>query len=215
VIRTAGQTDQVTLDWGVTGLAADIGVRVLDDSGTTTIARTTGFVEYPAGSGFYYLDNFTFPTTKGSYTLFFDVDAGVGAPGNTATEELEITSTIGTPFVGDTYATTDELFRILKIRAPTADQTTAAERVLSVATGEINVELDRLDTDPVAGWEVDVCTGVCLDRAADLWRHTESIPGLLSSLDDVSQSVTLQPLRYSWERYAQRLAPLKRQWGLA
>src|SRR5574338_589901 len=121
--RKPGQIDQVTLDWGVTGIANDIGVRVLDNEGATTIARTTGFVEYPAGSGFYYLDDFTFPDTRGSYTLFFDVDGGVGAPGSTATEELEITSSAGEPFDGDTYATTSELFRILKIRSPSADQT--------------------------------------------------------------------------------------------
>lgn len=212
MIRTPGQVDQITLDWGVTGLATSIGVRILDDSGNTTIGRTTGFTEYPAGTGFYYLDNFTFPTTKGSYTLFFDVDAGTGAPGNTATEDLEITSTIGTPFVGDTYATTTDLFRILKVRDPSSDQTAAATRVLSIATGEINAELDREDDDPVAGWEVDLCVGVCLDRAADLWRHTESVPGVLGVLDE---AVSATPGRYSWERYAQRLAPAKRQWGLA
>lgn len=213
MIRTPGQIDQVVLDWGVTGLAASIGVRVLDNSGATTIARTTGFTEYPAGSGVYYLDNFTFPDTKGSYTLFYDVDAGTGAPGNTATEDLEITSTIGEPFVGDTYATTSELFRILKIRTPTADQTTAAERLLATATGEINAEIDRADDDPVAGWEVSLCESVCLDRAADLWRHTESIPGITGLLGD--EGTPLQPARYSWERYSQRLAPLKRQWGIA
>lgn len=217
MIRTPSQVDQVTLDWGVTGIAANIGVRVLDDSGNTTIARTTGFTEYPAGSGFYYLDDFTFPDTKGSYTLFFDVDGGTGAPGNTATEELEITSTIGTPFVGDTYATTDELFRILKIRNPSADQTTAAERVLAAATGEINAEIDLADGDSVTGWQVDLCEQVCLDRAADLWRHTESIAGITGLLGDTGGTETPLQLvgRYAWTRYADRLAPLKGQWGIA
>lgn len=215
MIRTPGQVDQVTLDWGVTGIAADVGVRVLDDSGNTTIARTTGFVEYPAGSGFYYLDDFTFPTTRGSYTLFFDVDGGTGAAGNTATEDLEITSTIGAPFVGDTYATTSELFRILKVRTPTDDQTAAAVRVLAAATGEINSEIDREDDDPVSGWEVDLCQQVCLDRAADLWRHTESIPGVTGLLGDEGGTMAQPFGRYSWERYAQRLSPLKRQWGFA
>lgn len=213
MIRTPGQIDQVTLDWGVTGLAASIGVRVLDNSGATTIARATGFAEYPAGSGVYYLAPFTFPDDLGSYTLFYDVDGGTGAPGSTATEDLEITSTRGEPFVGDIYATELELFRILKIRTPTTDQTTAATRVLSVATGEINAELNREDDDPVSGWEADMCSSVCLDRAADLWRHTESVPGLMGVLDE--QAMPTSPGRYSWERYAQRLAPLKRQWGFA
>jgi hypothetical protein len=218
MIRTAGQVDQVVLDWGVTGIAASIGVRVLDNSGDTTIARTTGFTEYPAGSGVYYLDDFTFPDTRGSYTLFYDVDAGVGAPGNTATEELEITSTIGEPFSGDTYATADELARILKIRTPSADQTAALERALAIATYEIDREIDRDDDDPVAGAETSLCVQVCLDRAADLWRHTESIPGLTGLLGDQGDVVTSQRfpwVRYSWERYAQRLAPLKGNFGIA
>jgi hypothetical protein len=54
---------------------------------------------------------------------------------------------------------------------------------------------------------------VNLDRAADLWRHTESIPGITGLLGD-DGSVAL-PGRYSWNRYAERLAGCKNQWGLA
>lgn len=113
-------------------------------------------------------------------------------------------------------ATVDELFRILKIRTPTAEQTTSAERCLSTAYLEIVREIDFAADETVADLsadEVDLCTGVNLDRAADLWRHTESIPGVTGLLGD--EGAIAAPPRYSWERYAQRLATVKRQWGIA
>jgi hypothetical protein len=110
------------------------------------------------------------------------------------------------------FATTDELFRILKIRTPSADQTTAATETLLTAAGEIYAEIDLADTDTLADWETDLCKRVNLDRAADLWRHTESVPGVGTILD---ADMTIAPGRYSWQRYAERLAPVKRQWGLA
>jgi hypothetical protein len=111
------------------------------------------------------------------------------------------------------YASTDELFRVLKVRTPSPDQIDAAEADLNTATLEINAEIDRAsDADPLTGPELDLVRGVCIDRAADLWRHRESLPGVTGGLDDIVSST---PGRYSWERYAQRLAPLKAQWGLA
>jgi hypothetical protein len=106
----------------------------------------------------------------------------------------------------------DELARILKLRTPTAAQTAAMQRVLLVSAGEINMEIDFATDDSLQGWERSLCEQVNLDRAADLWRHTESIPGVLGVLDE---GVPLTPGRYSWERYGQRLAPVKRQWGFA
>lgn len=110
------------------------------------------------------------------------------------------------------YATADELARILKIRSPSTDQTTALERVLSAAAGEINSEIGRTNSD-LSGWQLDLCVQVNLDRAADLWRHTESIPGMTGLLGE-GDGFAL-PGRYSWERYAQRLASIKTEWGLA
>jgi hypothetical protein len=109
------------------------------------------------------------------------------------------------------YATTDDLFRILKVRSPTSDQTAAAQGDLDTATIEINAEISLL-TDQMTSADLELCKGVCLDRAADLWRHRESAPGILGITDEV---VPTQFGRYSWERYAQRLAPLKEQWGIA
>src|SRR5688572_25366124 len=164
--RTPGQIDQLFLDAGQTGLT--VGARVLDNDGDTTIARTTGFVEYPAGTGLYYLDPFTFPEDRGSYTILYDWDGGTAAPGNTATEELEITSSAGDPFSGDTYGTVEELFRILKIRQPSAEQEAAGERVLAMAKYEIDSEID-LDDDVLGGAQVDLVTQVALQRATELW----------------------------------------------
>jgi hypothetical protein len=111
------------------------------------------------------------------------------------------------------YSTVDELFRILKVRTPSAAQTSAANRCLLAATGEINSEIDLADGVVLSqDWQQALLASVCVDRAADLWRHTESIPGVGTILDD---GVISSPGRYSWERYAQRLAPLKDQWGIA
>lgn len=112
------------------------------------------------------------------------------------------------------YATVDELARILKIRAPTSEQRAAMNRVLLTASEEIDSEIDLADGVELDSREIALARGVCLDRAADLWRHTESIPGVTGLLGD-DAGVPIQPGRYSWERYAQRLAPLKDQWGLA
>jgi hypothetical protein len=210
--RTPGQIDQLFLDWGATGVQADLGVRVIDNSGATTIARTTGFVEFPAGTGLYYLDPFTFPDVRGSYTLLYDDDAGVGAPGHTATEDLEISSTAGDPFTGDTYISADELARILKIRAPSPEQTAALERVLIAATHEINEEIDREDDDPVTGAETSLAEQVCLQRATELW-HLQEVPLGLAGLGSEFGATHLA--RNSWDKYAYTLAPLKRQWGFA
>lgn len=210
--RRPGQVDQLFLDWGVTGVAASLGVRVLDNEGATTIARTTGFAEFPAGTGLYYLDDFTFPEDRGSYTLVYDDDAGVAAVGHTATEELEITSSLGEPFTGDTYADATELARILKIRTPSTEQTAAMERVLIAATYEINQEINREDTDVLAGAEISLAEQVCLQRAEELW-HLQEVPLGVAGLGAEFGSTHLA--RNSWDKYAYTLAPLKTQWGLA
>ncbi len=206
--QAPGATDDLTIDWGSTG--ATLGVRVLDGQGATTIARTTGFVEYPAGSGVYYLDEFTFPDVKGTYALLYDDDGGTAALGHTATEELIVTSSTGEPFDGDIYGTVDELFRLLKINNPSEAQTDAATRVLTMATGEINSEIDLPDDDVVTGWQISLATEVCLERAVELWRDAPF--GIVDIGGDIGG---IHTSKNTWERYAHKLAPLKGQWGLA
>jgi hypothetical protein len=110
------------------------------------------------------------------------------------------------------YATTDDLFRVLKIRTPDPDQTAAAQGDLDTATIEINDEIDFAAPSLLTAEQQELCRGVCIDRAADLWRHRESAPGILGVVDEAVPSTFG---RYSWERYAQRLSPLKEQWGIA
>lgn len=211
--RQPGQIDQLFLDWGVTGVASNLGVRVLDNEGATTIARTTGFEEFPLGSGLYFLEDFTFPEERGSYTLLYDDDAGVAAPGHTATEELEITSSApDEDFSGDTYATTEELFRILKIPTPSAAQEAAGERVLIAAAGEINSEIDLAEGVALAGWQVSLAAQVNLQRAAELW-HMQEVPLGIAGLGSEFGAIHLA--RNTWDKHAYTLAPLKNQWGLA
>lgn len=115
------------------------------------------------------------------------------------------------PSAGDTYASRSELARLLKINNPTTDQMAAMDRVLLMATGEINTEVDRAATDDsLAGWQLSLVEEVCLERAVELWRETPfGIVGIDSDLGGIRTS------RNTWERYAHKLAPLKTQWGLA
>jgi hypothetical protein len=208
-----GSTDQLFLDWGATG--ATIGVQVLDNSGAVSIARATGFVEFPAGSGLYYLDPFTFPEDAGSYTLLYDDDGGTLAIGHTATEDLTVSSSFPDDIVsGDAYVTTDELFRVLKIRQPTTEQETAAQRVLVAAAGEINAEIAaEEDADDLTGWQLALAQEVNLDRAVEHWRQQEAPFGILGFGNEAA--VPGYIARDTWERHAQMLAPLKARWGIA
>lgn len=132
---------------------------------------------------------------------------------------LDATSGQSTPTVAiqnipsdQPYATTDDLFRVLKVRTPSEDQIEAAQGDIFTATLEINSEIDLADTSPpLTSDQLDLCRGVCIDRAADLWRHRESIPGVLGGLDDVVST----PGRYSFARYTARLSVIKDQWGIA
>lgn len=111
------------------------------------------------------------------------------------------------------YASTDELFRILSKKNPSAEQIAAAEGDLTIATLEINAEIDWADDHPpMTSEERELCRDVCLNRAADLWRHRESAPGILGVVDE---SAPTTPGRYSWARYVARLSDLKDGWGIA
>lgn len=113
------------------------------------------------------------------------------------------------------FVDTDELFRVLKIRTPTAEQEEAAQRDIDTAYGEILDELgiDEEDVADLTSMHLALCEGVNVERAADLWRHRESITGVTGLLGD--DGGFAPPVRYSWERYAQRLANAKQSWGIA
>jgi hypothetical protein len=203
-----GATDQLFVDWATSG--ATIGVRVLDLEGNTTIARTTGFVEFPAGTGLYYLDPFTFPDENGSYELVYDDDGGTAAPGHTATEDLTVSGEAVSP---EAYATTEELFRLLHIRQPTADQEIAGARVLAAASYEVDRELDADEDDVLTAQQTSIAKIVTLERAVEHWRQQESAFGLLT-VEGIA-GATERIARDTWERHANTLASAKFRWGIA
>lgn len=88
-----GAVYEAAVDWGVTGLAASLGMRVIDNEGGTTVARVTGFTEYPAGSGVYARGGNVAPTVGGQYTLVYD--DGSTTPGHIATDDLLVTYSSG------------------------------------------------------------------------------------------------------------------------
>jgi hypothetical protein len=111
------------------------------------------------------------------------------------------------------YSTVDELARILKIRTPTAEQTAAMTRVLETAAGEIDSEIDLADdADALAGWQLSLAAEVNLERAVEHWQQMESPFGLIGLSTDLGPTHTATD---SWNRHANKLAPLKGQFGLA
>jgi len=136
--------------------------------------------------------------------IFLDDAAGQSMP----TTPVQNTGSQSAP-----YATADDLFRVLKVRAPSADQVVAAQGDLDTATLEINAYIDWSDDHaPATPEQLELFRGVCIDRAADLWRHRESAPGILGIGDESAVSV---PGRYSWSRYAARLSVACERFGVA
>jgi hypothetical protein len=153
--------------------------------------------------------NFTTDQASDTPDLWYRVIFADGS-GNTTLPSVPVQNL---EFPVAAYATVADLFRVLKVRDPSADQTTAAQGDLDTATIEINAEIDKASDSPaLTAEQLELVKGVCIDRAADLWRHRESAPGILGVVDEAVPSTFG---RYSWERYAQRLSPLKEQWGIA
>lgn len=74
-----------------TGLTGTLGVRIIDSTGASLVARrTTGIVELVAGSGFYVatidLTTLSSAPAPGHYFVFWD--NGSVSPGNNAAEDL-------------------------------------------------------------------------------------------------------------------------------
>ena len=136
-----GATFEAVVDWGATG--ATIGMRIIDNAGATTVARVTGFTEYPAGSGIYYKGGRVAPSTAAQYTLVYDDDGGTAAVGHVATEDLLVT--------GDTAAV-------------------GGTSNLYVSETEVKSAADLLG-ETFADSEIDiVIPAVC--RAIDLYKKT-------------------------------------------
>lgn len=95
-----------------TGLTGTLGVRVIDNQGNTTIARTTsGIAEYPDGSGIYAV-TLTSPGAPGQYSIVWD-----DAAGHWADDDLVVTSEISVTVIGtgNLYVTRADLKTILGV----------------------------------------------------------------------------------------------------
>lgn len=106
-------------------------------------------------------------------------------------------------------ADTTELARILKITSPTPAQTAAMQRVLDAASGEVLAEIGADTT--LESWQQQLATEVCLERAVEHWQQQEIAFGLIG----IGTEFPTRIARDTWERHANKLAPLKESWGLA
>jgi hypothetical protein len=88
VYAQRGSSFEATCQGFNSGLVGTLGVRVLDNVGGTTIARTTaGITELVAGSGTYAVVMIA-PQILGDYTIMWD--DGVASPDHTAVEQLTV-----------------------------------------------------------------------------------------------------------------------------
>jgi hypothetical protein len=151
----------------------------------------------------------SFTTDEGTgdelwYRVIFEDGAG-----NVSLPTTPIQNAVGT---GDPYATVDELTRILfKRTPPTASQTVAMQRVLVAAAGEIDAELGRGTATPLAGWELSLAATVNLDRAQELWQQQDVAFGIVT----LGDAGAIRTATDTWKRHGEKLAPLKRGWGIA
>jgi hypothetical protein len=120
------------------------------------------------------------------------------------------------------YTTVDELARVLRLRSPSASQGTAMQRVIDTAAGEINRFIgtswasaadacwpDSPGTpDPLAAALV---VEVNLERAVEHWQQQESPFGIIG----LGEQVPTVTAKDTFERHANKLAPLQRSWGIA
>lgn len=110
------------------------------------------------------------------------------------------------------YGSVSELFRILKIRTPSAEQTVAAQRVLLASAARVNSEIDLAEGSTLSGPKMALATEVCLEYACDLWRMQEVQIGLVGIGSEVGATYVARDL---WEKHAISLEPCKDQFGFA
>jgi hypothetical protein len=103
-----------------------------------------------------------------------------------------------------------ELARVLHIRAPTADQTTAMQRCLDGSLSEVTSFIDRVD--PLTPAQQQLVDEVTLERAVEHWQQQESPFGLMGLGGD---SVPIYTSRNSFYRHQRKLMSVKQQMGVA
>jgi hypothetical protein len=105
------------------------------------------------------------------------------------------------------YADVAELFRVLKLRVPTAAQEIAGQRVLDASAFEIDSECGTAFTTPAP----DLVVEVNLERAAELWARQEIPTGVIG----LGEAIPILTPRDTWDWYANKLAPYKISWGIS
>jgi len=105
------------------------------------------------------------------------------------------------------YAGTDELARVLKIRTPSAQAGSAMQVALDAAYDEINAEIGTVHGTPYPALAIQVN----VERAVEHWQQAQSPFGILGLGSDVPVRASSD----SWSRHAAKLAPLKVSWGIA
>jgi hypothetical protein len=110
------------------------------------------------------------------------------------------------------FVSIDELFRVLKIRTPTPEQRAAGARVLSTAYVEILHEIDLPADVELTSAQRAIAAEVNLERAVEHWTQQEAPFGLVE-LTGIGSAERVA--RNSFERHAEKLAPLKAGWGIA
>lgn len=105
------------------------------------------------------------------------------------------------------YATADELALLLKVKVD--QRRTQLERVLASAAAEIDAEVGRLEpyAEPPA-----LAVQVNLDRAFEHWQSMTTPWGAVGLGGEAGPGFVRAD---TWERHAQKLAPLKERWALA
>jgi hypothetical protein len=110
------------------------------------------------------------------------------------------------------YAGVDELARQLKIRTPSPEQRDALRRVIAAARLEIDSELDRPTDEALQPPYPALVVEVNYERAQELWQQSDATLGF------IGLGAETGPARVAvntWEKFAQKLAPLKLRYGLA
>lgn len=158
IFAQAGTSFEATSIGWATGLAGTLGVRVVDNTGGTPIARVTaGIVEFPAGSGRYQVV-LTAPALAGQYDVLWDNGSGVWAG-----EELLVTlGPPATPVPGAVQASPRALCTIADVKAflnltpeaQPADQAVVDDLLQNMVNGvsdAIHQEADREFVQSAAG----------------------------------------------------------------
>lgn len=143
--------EAVTSGWP-TGLTGTLGVRVIDNTGTTVVARATaGVAEYPAGMGIYSV-TLTAPAAAGQFTVVWD-----DAAGHTAIEDLLVGTILPVPAAatgayagfGDVQARAGRMAGSLSVAGQHPNQTDV-EQFLADTAAEIDAAIRARGFDPAS-----------------------------------------------------------------